>query len=71
MDPKLRPNHRRYIEVLRRMTPEQRLARAFELSDFTRALFISGLQRRFPNASPEEFRQILLARLDRCHNRNY
>lgn len=33
MDPKPRPNHRRYIEILRRMTPEQRLAKAFELSD--------------------------------------
>jgi hypothetical protein len=71
MDPKPRPNHRRYIEVLRRMTPEQRLAKAFELTDFARQLFIEGLRQRYPEASAEEFHRILLARLEKCHNRNY
>jgi hypothetical protein len=33
---KAQPNRRIYIETLRRMTPEQRLAKAFELSDMTR-----------------------------------
>ncbi len=70
MDPKPRPNHRRYIEVLRRMTPEQRLAKAFELSDFARQLFLQGLKDRYPDAG-EEFRRIVRARLDKCHNRNY
>lgn len=71
MNPKQRPNHQRYIEVLRKLTPEQRLLKAFELSSFTKALFIEGLRKRFPNATPEEFKQILLARLELCHNRNY
>ena len=31
MNPKKRPNHQRYLEVLRSMTPEQRLRKAFEL----------------------------------------
>jgi hypothetical protein len=71
MNPKQRPNHRRYLEVLRAMTPEQRLMKAFELSAFAKALFIEGLRRRFPDATEAEFQRILLARLAKCHNRNY
>jgi len=71
MDPKPRPNHRIYLEVLRAMTPEQRLLKAFELSEFSKALFIEGLRRRFPDATEEEFRRILFERLEKCHNRNY
>ena len=71
MDPKPRPNHRRYIEILRSMTPEQRLQKAFDLSEFSKALFIEGLRQRFPDATEEEFRRILFDRLDKCHNRNH
>jgi hypothetical protein len=71
VDPKKRPNHRRYLEVLRRMTPEQRLLKAFELSAFSKALFIHGLRRRFPDLPEEEFHKLFLARLEKCHNRNY
>jgi hypothetical protein len=71
MDPKPRPNHRLYLEILRSMTPEQRLLKAFELSEFSKALFIEGLRKRFPDATEEEFRRILFDRLEKCHNRNY
>jgi hypothetical protein len=71
MDPKSRPNHRRYLQVLRSLSPEQRLLKAFELSAFCKALFIEGLRQRFPEASDEAFHRILLARLEKCHNRNY
>ncbi|GAK51259.1 hypothetical protein U14_02502 [Candidatus Moduliflexus flocculans] len=70
-DIKPRPNHREYIRILRRLTPQQRLTKAFELSEFTKQLFIHGLRKRFPNLSEEEFRKLLLERLDKCHNRNY
>jgi len=53
------------------MTPEERLRKAFELSDFARSLFLQGLRRRFPDASEEQIRRIYLDRLSRCHNRNY
>jgi hypothetical protein len=66
-----RPNHRRYIEVLRSMTPEQRLRKAFELSEFSRALFTEGLRKRHPDLSAEDFAMLLRSRLDKCHNRNY
>lgn len=71
MDPKPRPNHRLYIEILRKMTPEQRLLKAFELSEFTKALFRDGLRQRFPDVSEEELRRILFEQLERCHNKNY
>jgi hypothetical protein len=70
-NPKSRPNHERYIQVLRRLTPEQRLLKAFELSAFAKALFVEGLRRRFPDLPEEEFKRLLLERLEKCHNRNY
>ena len=71
VDPKPRPNHRRYLEVLQRMTPEERLLKAFELTEFSRKLFVTGLRERHPHASAKEFQKLLLERLDRCHNQNY
>ena len=71
MNPKKRPNHARYLQILRAMTPEQRLLKAFELSEFSKALFREGLRRRFPEASDQEFQQLFLDRLAKCHNRNY
>jgi len=65
------PKPRGYIEVLRRMTPEQRQAKAFELSEFAKRLFIQGLRQRHPDLSETEFHQLLLERLEKCHNRNY
>ena len=60
-----------YLHMLRRMTPEERLLKAFELSEFTKQLFVAGLHKRFPEASQEEFQKILRDRLSKCHNRNY
>jgi len=71
MNIKKRPNHKIYIQVLRRMSPEKRLQKAFELSEFAKQLFVHGLRKRFPDLSDEEFNKILLERLDKCHNRNY
>ncbi len=71
MDIKSRPNHRIYIETLRKMTAEQRLLKAFELTQFSRDLFMHGLRQRFPDLSDEELRKLSLERLDKCHNRNY
>src|SRR3990170_1887806 len=51
MNLKERLNHKIYIQVLRQMSPEKRLLKAFELSEFTRQLFIHGLRRRFPQLS--------------------
>lgn len=71
MDIKRRPNHRRYIQILRAMSPEARLMKAFELTEFSRELFMTGLRKRFPDMSEEDLKRLYLERLDKCHNRQY
>ena len=71
MDLKARPNHAMYIRSLRGMSPSQRSAKAFELSAMTKRLFLDGLRSRFPDRSDAEIHQLYLARLAKCHNRNY
>ena len=70
MNPKGR-DHRVYIDVLRRMSPEKRLLRAFELSEFVDELSMHGLRKRFPYLSEHELDVLLRERLDKCRNRNY
>lgn len=64
-------NHSIYLGILRRMSAEDRLRKAFELSDLSRALFAHGLRRAFPDLEPAEFRALVRSRLDKCHNRIY
>jgi hypothetical protein len=71
MDIKERPNHKLYIQTLRRMSPEQRLLASFEMTEFSNALFLHGLHTRFPELSEPEIKRIYLERLDKAHNRNY
>jgi hypothetical protein len=71
MNPKPRPNHHAYFEILRSMTPGQRLQKAFELSEMSRSLFLGGLRKRFPDATDGELHRIFLQRLEKCHNKNY
>jgi hypothetical protein len=53
------------------MSPEERLGKAFELSEFSRNLFLQGLKKRFPDLTVEEIKRLFLERLNKCHNRNY
>ena len=69
--PKPRPNHAVYLRVLRAMSPQARLRKAFELSTFTRALFRTGLARRFPALGRAELDRLMRDRLERCPNRNF
>lgn len=71
MEIKAHPNHYLYLETLRRMTPEQRLAKAFELSAMTKALFLIGLQKRFSFKNETEIMKLYLERIAKCYNRNY
>ena len=71
MDPKPRPHARMYIRILRSMTPEQRLAKAFELGEMGRELLRTGLRLRHPGSTEEEIRALELQEVARCHNRNY
>jgi hypothetical protein len=71
MDPRLRPNHLRYIQALRSMTPAQRLAKALELTELGRQLFAEGLRRRHPELPGGELRRIYLEHMAQWHNRIY
>lgn len=71
MNPKPRPNHQAYLQVIARMSPEQRLHKAFELGQMARDLFLAGLRRRFPDRSELELKRIYVERVALCHNRNY
>jgi hypothetical protein len=71
VDPKPRPNHTRTIRALRAMSAEQKLRVALDLGEWSRRLFEEGLRKAKPGLSETAFHQLLLKRLDRCHNRNY
>jgi hypothetical protein len=58
MDPKPRPNDDRYFELLRRMTPGDRLAKAMEICQVGRELFFATLRRNHPALSESEIRQL-------------
>lgn len=66
---KPQPNRQRYIETLRRMTEAERLAKAIELSEMTRALMRHGLSERFPDATEAEIHAMYLERLEQCRKR--
>jgi hypothetical protein len=53
------------------MTPAQRLAKAIELSDFGKRLYLQGLRRRFPQTDERQIHAIYLSRVSKCHNRIY
>jgi hypothetical protein len=71
LDLKRRPHHDLYLRILRGMTPEQRLAKAFELGEMGRELLRAGLRLRHPGRSEEEIRSLEVEEAARCHNRNY
>ncbi|REJ64687.1 MAG: hypothetical protein DWQ31_20575 [Planctomycetota bacterium] len=67
-DPKPRPNHQRYLAVLRSMTPEERLRKAWELTETARMLMREGIRHRHPDLSEAEVHEIYLREMARCHN---
>jgi hypothetical protein len=71
MDLKPRPNRELYLQILRRMTPEQRLEKAMALSELGKQLFLTGLRRRYPEADVKQIHALYLEKSAKCHNRNY
>lgn len=71
VNPKPRPHRAMYLRVLRSLTPEQRLLKAFELGAAGRELLRAGLRLQNPDSSEEALHALELDRLARCHNRNY
>ena len=55
-----------YIELHRKMTPGERIARAFELTTFNQALQWSSVRTMYPDADEREiFLRVAARRLDR------
>jgi hypothetical protein len=54
---------RRHYEMMRRLTPTQRLAMAFELTDAGRKLILADIQHLYPNADKDELRRRFIARV--------
>ncbi len=71
MNTKESPNHKQYLATLKKMSPEQRLLKALELSAIAKELFINGLHKRFSDKTEAEIKEIYLQRLSKCYNRNY
>jgi hypothetical protein len=65
------PNKQRYHQILRAMSPQDRLMKAFELSELANSAFKAGLRNRFPELSSEELDRLYLEKRLQCHNRNY
>jgi hypothetical protein len=64
-------NHEIYMQSLKRMTPEQRLLKAVELSELTKKLYLHGLKKRFPQKDENEIMAIYIERVLLCNRHNY
>ena len=50
-------------ELMRRLSPEQKLSMAFALTDTMRQLVLADIHYRFPKADKEEIRRRFIARV--------
>lgn len=71
MDIKPRPNHARYINILRKMPAEKKVEKVFELNEMAKELKIEGLRREYPSMTDQEITGLYLKSIEPCHNRNY
>jgi hypothetical protein len=54
---------RKQFELMRRLSPSQKLALAFELTDAMRDLILADLRHRFPEAGDIEIRRRFISRV--------
>ncbi len=54
---------RKHYELMRQLSPEQRLSSAFALTDATRKLILADLHDRFPEADDDEIKRRFIARV--------
>lgn len=54
---------RKHYEMMRGLTPTQRLALAFELTDAARKLILADIQHRYPEADTNEIQRRFIARV--------
>jgi len=66
---KTNQNRRLYIEILRRMTPEQRLRKALELTRDVREIARAGIRSRNPDLTSAEVDRLAVEQLLRWHSK--
>jgi hypothetical protein len=66
---KLHANRQLYIEILRSMTPEQRLRKAFELTAMARELARAGVSRQHPDLDPDVIDRLTRDRIMAWHSK--
>lgn len=54
---------RKHYELMRQLSPEQKLSLAFALTDAARKLILADLRHRFPTADDDEVRRRFIARI--------
>jgi hypothetical protein len=54
---------RKHYELMRKLSPEQRLSMALALTDATRQMVLADLKHRFPQASEVEIKRRFIARV--------
>ena len=54
---------RKQYELMRKLSPHQKLSLAFELTNTMRSLILADLQHRFPHADEAEIRRRFIARV--------
>lgn len=67
---KVEPNRKQYIEILQKMTGEQRMRTAFELFEMAKRIMIEGMRAQNPDIRLDEIQQEVVRRMMRCHRRN-
>lgn len=53
----------KHFELMRKLSPEQRLSMAFALTDAIRQMVLADLKHRFPQASEVEIKRRFIARV--------
>ena len=53
------PNRKQYIEILQKMTGEERVRFAFELFEFAKDVMIEGIKAQNPGMTPKRFKKKL------------
>jgi hypothetical protein len=66
---KTHSNRALYITILRSMTPEERLRKAFELTEMARALTRAGIARQRPELTVEEVDRLVRDRVIAWHSK--
>ena len=65
------PNKQQYHAILRRMSPQDKLLKSFELTELANAAFKTGLRNRYPELSEVELERLYREKRSACHNQSY